>query len=202
MRRSHLTGVLAAAALAVAATAAPRAARAQLYTQCPAVNYNTGCGALITVNPGGTFTVTLDPTQGPYDGSDDALVGVLNNSGTTLSSLVLDAPGVDIFGFDGDGICSYNLTCTWAAPTGYEGPITFFTNIGAGSSSGTVNFAGGLADGASTYFGLENSPARIVASDPGVIATPTTAPEPATFALSGVGLAALALGGLRRRRTA
>ena len=72
MRRFHLSTVFAAAAFAAAA-ASPRAAGAQPFTQCPAINANTSCGGLITVLPGGGFTFTIDPTQGPYDGSDDAL---------------------------------------------------------------------------------------------------------------------------------
>src|SRR5437764_9200175 len=47
----------------------------------------TGCGALITVNSvdgsgvANGFTVTLPGNNNPYDGLEDTLVGVQNNSG-------------------------------------------------------------------------------------------------------------------------
>ena len=47
------------------------------------------------------------------------------------------------------------VTCTYPHPTGYEGPITTFSNISADLNSGTVNFTGGLTTGKSTYFSLE-----------------------------------------------
>ncbi len=74
------------------------------FTECPAVFDNTGCQYLITVN-NGTETVLNDPNQGPYEGADDSLIGVLNNSSSPVSELPLAVPGSDLFGFDGDGIC-------------------------------------------------------------------------------------------------
>jgi len=41
---------------------------------------------------------------------------------------------------------------------GYEGPTTWFSNIGASSTSGTVNFSPSLLPGKSTFFGLEAPP--------------------------------------------
>jgi hypothetical protein len=41
------------------------------------------------------------------------------------------------------------------AVTGYEGPRNWYTGIGAGNTSGVVNFSPALAPGESTYFGLE-----------------------------------------------
>ncbi len=66
---------------------------------------DTGCQYLIEVN-NGTETVLNDSNQGPYEGSDDALIGVLNNSSSPVSELPLAVPGSDLFGFDGDGICN------------------------------------------------------------------------------------------------
>ena len=69
------------------------------FTQCPAVYLDTGCQFLITVN-NGTETVTQDANQGPYEGADDALIGVQNNSSSPVSALPLSVPNSDLFGFD------------------------------------------------------------------------------------------------------
>jgi hypothetical protein len=82
---------------------APSSAAAAQYSQCPAVYKDTGCQFLVTVTNGGE-TIGEDPTQGPYEGSDDALVGVQNNSSSPISSIHLSAED-ELFGFDGDGIC-------------------------------------------------------------------------------------------------
>ena len=74
------------------------------FTECPAVFDDTGCQYLIQVN-NGTETVLNDPNQGPYEGAEDSLIGVLNNSSSPVSELPLAVPGSDLFGFDGDGIC-------------------------------------------------------------------------------------------------
>ena len=74
------------------------------FTECPAVDEDTGCQYLITVN-NSTETVLNDSNQGPYEGADDALIGVLNNSSSPVSELPLSVPNSDLFGFDGDGIC-------------------------------------------------------------------------------------------------
>ena len=75
-----------------------------MFTQCPAVYLNTGCQYLITVN-NGTETVVQDPNQGPYEGAEDALIGVQNNSSSPVAALPLSVPGSDLFGFDQDGLC-------------------------------------------------------------------------------------------------
>src|SRR4051812_35843407 len=81
-------------------------------TQCPPVGLDTGCGILLTITSAsggiaGAFTVVAatSPTQPPYEGSEDTLIGVLNNSGVTVNSLALSST-TDIFGFDGDGPCT------------------------------------------------------------------------------------------------
>ena len=74
------------------------------FTQCPPVYLNSGCQFLITVN-NGTETVMQDTNQGPYEGADDALIGVQNNSSSPVSALPLSVPNSDLFGFEGDGIC-------------------------------------------------------------------------------------------------
>jgi len=75
-----------------------------MFTQCPPVDLNNGCQFLITVTNGGE-TVVQDPNQGAYEASDDSLIGVQNNSSSTIDELPLSVPGSVLFGFDGDGIC-------------------------------------------------------------------------------------------------
>ena len=76
-----------------------------MFTQCPAVYQNNGCQFLITVG-NGTQVVTQDPNQGPYEGADDALIGVQNNSSSPVSQLPLAVPNSALFGFEEDGICT------------------------------------------------------------------------------------------------
>jgi len=75
-----------------------------MFKQCPAIYLDNGCQFLITVN-NGTQTVVQDPNQGPYEGAEDALIGVQNNSSSPVAALPLSVPNSDLFGFDGDGIC-------------------------------------------------------------------------------------------------
>jgi hypothetical protein len=101
MRR---TGVLLVVSTALfAAWLVPSSASAAQYSQCPPVYKDTGCQFLVTVTNGGE-TISEDATQGPYEGSDDALVGVQNNSTNPVTSIHLSAED-ELFGFDGDGIC-------------------------------------------------------------------------------------------------
>lgn len=141
------------------------------FTECPHIGHDASCRILIVINANGSPTIVTDPSQGPYDGVEDTLIGVLNNSGQTISSLPISGSGSPApFLFDGDGICdpnNYNVSfspganCSgnsYAGQTGYEGPDTHFTSINLAGTSGTVNFNnGGLAAGASTYFSLEGS---------------------------------------------
>lgn len=103
MRRAALlVGVLGAL---IAAALLPSFAGAA-FTQCPPVDFNKGgCQFLVTVTNGGT-SVAEDPTAGgPYEGSDDALIGVQNNSSGPVTSIHLSAEN-SLFGFEEDGICN------------------------------------------------------------------------------------------------
>lgn len=164
---------------------------------CPTTaNTNTDCGYIITIGAGGVITGAPVAGANPYDGSDDALVGVVNNSGASYTgsfTLTGSGNGGGIMAFDGDGICTFTHAsyCTPAgAPTGYEGPINTFSNINANGTSGSVNITG-LAAGGTTFFSLEGSPASI-----GNIVGAT--PEPSTFFLLGTGALGVAAN-LRRR---
>ncbi len=126
------------------------------FTECPAIGEDTSCGILVVVTDTGT-DVYEDPSQGPYDGADDTLTGVLNESSQPLSTLQL-AGDTDLFGFDGDGICTYTFA-PYCATTqyGYEGPDNTFSDINADASGGDVNFTTALSTGGSTYFSLEEA---------------------------------------------
>jgi hypothetical protein len=133
------------------------------FNECPAVGSDTSCGVLFIIQPDGSVTVLVDGSQGPFDTPpvEDTLVGVLNNSGLPVTSLVLTSTS-NAFGFEGDGICSAPTSpqapgCPFATTTtGYEGPDNTFTVVDG--NHGTVNFTGtGLAPGGSTYFGLEGN---------------------------------------------
>ncbi len=70
--------------------------------------------------------------------SDDTLVGIQNNSGGLLTSIILSSPTSPIFGFDHDGPCDFNDSDCYGT-TDYEGPNNKFTP-GNTNTSGTVNF--------------------------------------------------------------
>jgi hypothetical protein len=93
---------------------------------------------------------------GPYDGIEDTLIGVQNNSKGTVKTIPIEGTG--IFGFDGDGICSGLFSGTPEGcpfgPTGYEGPGTAF-EVTEYPNKGNLNFPAGLEAGKSTYFSLE-----------------------------------------------
>ncbi|HEY6477014.1 MAG TPA: hypothetical protein VI456_10560 [Polyangia bacterium] len=80
------------------------AAAPPMFTECPPVDEDTGCQFLITVN-NGSETVLQDTNQSAYEGSDDSLIGVLNNSSSPVSELPLSVPSSELFGFDEDGMC-------------------------------------------------------------------------------------------------
>ena len=175
---------------------------------CPGTSYSGGdCNLFITFNSDGSIG-----TSGPggnYDGSEDALIGVINNSGHTLFSFNV-SDSQKIFGdmetgINGDGISGSSYAGPGYSQTNgfdttyYAGPDNFFTILTA--TSGIVNFINdgtynGLLDGTTSYFSLEYS---IDISAPPRITTGV--PEPATFAIMGAGLIVIAFARRRRRRT-
>jgi RHS repeat-associated protein len=140
-----------------AVTAGPAATPAAPFSQCPAIGNDTSCGILVNVTGSGSQILT-DGTQGPYDGSDDTLIGVLNSSATAVGSLTLSS-STQPFGFDGDGICAFaGWTGVAGCPygtTGYEGPGTSFTGITPDFNGGIVVLSPALQPGQSAYFSLE-----------------------------------------------
>ena len=166
-------------------------ASAATLTQCPASNVAgsayTGCNFLITENANGSYTTTVDATQ-PFFGGEDNYAGFQNNTNHTVSSLVINGNGTDIFGFDGDGPTPITAT----TPTGYEGPNNTFSNYSSGTI-GTVNFTVPIAPGGSTYFYMEDA---INPSMPPIGGTP----EPATLYLLGMSFVGLGGYALQRKR--
>ena len=129
----------------------------------------TGCGAVINVftvdNFGNATAFSVVPISGtgnPYDGVEDTLVGVQNNSGLPLTSISLTSSTATPFGFDSDGPCNliyHSPAYSWCpSTTGYEGPVnTFNFNIST-PASGTINFTTPIPNGGSTWFALEGTP--------------------------------------------
>lgn len=108
---------------------------------CPAYGSAAGCNEVITINADGSYTVAGIAANGVYyDGSDDVLVGIVNNSASSVSSITLNGNGTDIFGFDGDGINTFGAPGNTTDTTAYGGPDTYFTNISSDLTTGTVNF--------------------------------------------------------------
>jgi RHS repeat-associated protein len=142
------------------------------FTECPPVGVDTGCALLVDVTDSGV-TILQDASQGPYDGVEDTLIGVSNQSSKDLGHLSLGS-NTDMFGFDGDGICSFEYVidpgCPFG-PTGYEGPGTSFGEISIDTSSGVVNFSPPVAPGGTRYFSLEEplSASTVVSGGPSPI---------------------------------
>ena len=179
-------------------------------TICPStINTNSDCGYILTLGPGGTITGAPVLGANPYDGGDDALVGVINNSLSAFSgsiTLTGSGNGGGIFAFDNDGICTYTSTnsvslsyCASLAPgdpRDYQGPLSTFSGINAAGTSGTVRIVG-LAAGATTFFSLEGAPNSLVISPP---PPPVPdAPEPASIILTSGAVAGLLTIKLKRR---
>jgi len=144
------------------------------------------CNLVITYNANGSISTTL-ANPNAYDGVEDQLIGVVNNGPKTITSIALTNPGSDIFGFDGDGICSFTLspstTCNFDATSGnYAGSALGFSSTNF-FDVGTVNFAG-ITTGSTGYFSLEG-PASL-----NLVVGQT--PEPESWMLLGVGLFGLA----------
>ena len=110
-------GLLASGAtLAVTATTAGATAPTPPFNECPPVGVDTGCAILIVINNTGAEVLT-DPTQTPYDGIEDTLIGVLNDTtSTTVTGIPLSGGSNAIFDFDGDGACDPNSGTTSFSP--------------------------------------------------------------------------------------
>jgi hypothetical protein len=132
------------------------------------------CNLIITFNADGSITTNL-ANLSSYDGVDDQLIGVINNTNHPITSFVLSNPGVGIFHLDieadtgvADGICSFvpftlnPAPCdgqavglpTTTLPGSYLGGAANFLGISPGFDSGTVTFLG-IPSGGTSFFSLE-----------------------------------------------
>jgi hypothetical protein len=189
--------------------AAPDRATAQTQDQCSAptaapavgtgaVGSATGpstCGVVITIPASGPATIATPGNGNPYDGTEDTLVGIINESSASLDSITLTSSTTAIFGFDNDGPCDplYNAHpyswCSTAGFTGYEGPDNTFTNITNSAMTGTVVFTIPIPPGKSTWFALEGQPSdltgasetSIAVTQTGTTITPTTLSQQFVF---------------------
>jgi hypothetical protein len=201
--------------LAMASAAVMAHGAALGFNACPNVGANTtGCALLITVSTvnsfgvGTAFFVTAGSPPsgsiGPYDGSDDTLIGIQNDTLTTLLSITLVGTlGSDIAGFEGDGACNGTWTpgptaaqCggfhTSPAGADYQSLGVTFTSFSGISTIGThdnvtVNFSPGLSPVTSgscgaAWFSLENDlkPGSFNGGTPGTTcnSTPPQGPFP------------------------
>ncbi len=180
-------GVAGIASLVLASSAA---AASPPFKECPAVGADTSCEVLLVISPEGKLEAFGDPSQGPFDGDDDTLVGIVNESRNPVSRIKLS--GENIFGFDGDGMCD-NYTpgpegCPFGAEetdpetgagTGgiYQGPDNTYDifNVNEGEVVFTTPLAAG---GGSTYFSLEEDISGFSCSETECHAKEPPHPEP------------------------
>lgn len=151
-----------------------------------------GCSYIFTFGTGGAISTAVGDLNGaPYDGVEDTLFGVVNNSGNPLPSISLSS-SIDILAFDGDGIDGYVGITDANDSTGYGAGDSTFTIVD--SYNGSVNFDTPIPNGGVGYFSLEEA---LTLDQAGQV---VGAPEPISMALLGVGV--VGLGVVRRRRAA
>jgi hypothetical protein len=155
------------------------------------ITFNADGSIVTALNP--AYAAAMLPDPGPYDGSDDTYIGVINNTGAAITSFHLTSATQDIAGFDGDGINHYGATGNATDTTGYGGPNAFFTNISADLMSVTVNFLTPIAaGGGSSYFSLEEP---IDLNAPPIVGTP----EASTWVMMLAGFAGMGFLAYRKR---
>ena len=151
-RQRLLTGTMLAGGALFGVGGAPTLAEA---ASCTTIIDNTGsmgqmagtitadCTSLITLSPKGSLNISDPGGKANYDGTDDTLVGFINQSTTLITALHLTggSPGSGIFDFDGDGGCQ-TARFTWVDPGAC--PVTTGSDNYADSAHANTNgvFAG------------------------------------------------------------
>jgi len=180
------------------------------FTECPAVGYGLTCALVVNVTNTGTQilsdptggTKPNDPVLGAYDGVEDTLIGLVNDSTAPVSMVNLSST-LTAFAFDDDGVCQDpNSTSHLAGPvppcgstivmgtnydngrypdkdntidkTGYGGPDGYFTNISPNLKTGTINFITAIPPGGTTYFSLEEKLTASVFCQDSITLSPLT----------------------------
>jgi len=158
----------------------------------PAYGADPDAGTVITFGPGGA--IATQHFYGPYDGVEDSYVGVVNNSGSAISTITVSSD-LDITGFDGDGIDSFGAPGNGTDTTGYGGPNAYFSNahFTGGLFYVDVNFLTPIANGGTDYFSLEEDVSLSKGGTFGV-------PEPTTWALMLMGFGGMGVMLRRGRR--
>ncbi len=104
------------------------------------------------------YVASSVPGLGPYDGSDDTLVGILNSTSATLNSASLTGQ-LTVFAFEGDGACrvvSEQFRAVLAPRIQAAMPPQVLPSVELMRlrQPAPVNFSPGLAPGGSTWFSL------------------------------------------------
>jgi len=121
------------------------------YSSAATVGSGANAGS-ITVNPNGTLTVV---NGGTYDGVEDTVYNVYNNSTGTLTGLTVAGKGISEF--DGDGIDNY--ASATGGGLGYYGTIhdgPGYSGTNTGGPTGTYSLAGPYSVG-TDYTGYSNN---------------------------------------------
>jgi hypothetical protein len=131
------------------------------FNECPAIGWDASCGIVIVISNNGE-TVVQDPNNGvsgasttagqqtPYDEIDDTLVGIVNTSSKPVYAIQLsgESSQTPLFGFDGDGICTYGsggASLNGGAGTGGSPPPSGVTGYTGDSYCNPTQLAGASA---------------------------------------------------------
>jgi hypothetical protein len=127
----------------------------------------------------------------PLD-TDDVLIKIVNQSSSTLLDIFVTGNGSDPFGFDSSGAWGGS----YVPP---DGSVSLNPNAACGfCDTGDILFNnGGLAPGSSAFVSLEDDGNGVFANATLGVTDSAAAPEPASMALVGLGVAALAF--MRRK---
>ncbi len=216
-------GIASLAALLLSLGLVALSATPALATACPSISYNSGptltdCSTSFTITEtGGTFNVQTNynisngvplafSNVSGYDTSNNVLVGVYNNTGSTVYDLALTSfkplnPSTAIFVVPaGETLCNTSPSVCFPGGNGMEGKTSsgqeVIFNI-TSIYSGDVVFGSGLLPGQTAYFALNYNGSVVCVTDASGACLTTTVSEPAAIGIFLAGLLGFAV--LRRR---